>query len=57
MENINFNKILNRENIENNICDILKDFEINKKNLQQKRGIYLYGDHGIGKTIFIKITF
>ena len=54
MENINFNKILNRENIENYICDILKDFEINKKNLQQKRGIYLYGDHGIGKTIFIK---
>jgi len=54
MEELNYNKILNREHIENEIISILKDFKINKKNITIKRGIYIYGPPGCGKTLFIK---
>ena len=54
MTSINFNKILDREKLEDNICNILKNFELNKNNLLEKRGIYIYGESGIGKTTFIK---
>lgn len=53
MDCINFNKILDRENIAENISNILRNFEENKKNLLEKRGIYIYGESGIGKTTFI----
>ena len=53
MEQLNFNKILERENIVKDIKEVLKNFEINKKNLLQKRGIYIYGDPGCGKTTFV----
>ena len=53
MDNININKLLNRENEENQIKNILKDFEQNKNNLLFKKGIYLYGDPGTGKTTFV----
>jgi hypothetical protein len=53
MEQLNFNKILNRENIANNIKQIILNFEKNKKNLLIKRGIYIYGTPGSGKTKFI----
>ena len=53
MEKLNVNKILNREEQENEIKNILKQFEYNKNNLLFKKGIYVYGDPGSGKTKFV----
>jgi SpoVK/Ycf46/Vps4 family AAA+-type ATPase len=53
METINFNKILNREEKALNIKEILTNFELNKNNLLFKKGIYVYGDPGSGKTTFV----
>ena len=53
MEELNINTILAREDIVNNIKDILKEFELNKHNILFKKGIYIYGDPGTGKTTFI----
>jgi Cdc6-like AAA superfamily ATPase len=53
MEQLNINKLLNREEQENSIKSILRDFEANKNNLLFKKGIYVYGDPGTGKTTFI----
>ena len=53
MEKLNINKILNREENENSIKSILKDFEANANNLLFKKGIYIYGNPGTGKTTFI----
>jgi DNA polymerase III delta prime subunit len=53
MENLNLNHILNRDEIENNIKEILTDFETNKNNLLFKKGIYIYGNPGCGKTYFV----
>ena len=50
---INFNKTLNREKIEKDIIRTLSEFETNKKNLSFKRGIYVYGTPGSGKTEFV----
>lgn len=52
MEHIDFNKILERENIAIKIKNTLLDFQKNKFDLQQKRGIYIYGGPGCGKTEF-----
>jgi len=41
MENININKILNRETTVATIIDILKEFELNKNNILTKKGIYI----------------
>ena len=53
MEQLNINKILNREEQEKDIKNILKEFEVNKNNLLFKKGIYIYGDPGSGKTKFV----
>jgi DNA polymerase III delta prime subunit len=53
MENLNINTLLNRTDEANKIKDILKDFEANKNNLATKRGLYIHGDPGSGKTTFI----
>ena len=53
MDQLNVNKILNREEQEKDIKNILKEFEINKNNLLFKKGIYIYGDPGSGKTKFV----
>jgi len=53
MENLNINNILNRDEEANNIKNILKDFEQNKHNLTTKKGNYIYGDPGTGKTTFV----
>ena len=50
MDNLALNKILDRLDIEKNIEKILNNFSVNN-NL--KKGIYVYGDNGIGKTKFI----
>jgi len=53
MEQLNINKILNREDKANSIKSILNDFELNKNNILFKKGIYVYGDPGTGKTTFV----
>ena len=53
MEALNFNKILNREEKASAIKEILTNFELNKNNLLFKKGIYVYGDPGSGKTTFV----
>jgi DNA polymerase III delta prime subunit len=53
MEKININKILNREDKATYIKDILKSFDKNKNDVLFKKGIYIYGDPGTGKTSFI----
>jgi len=53
MDNINLNSFLDREAEAQRIKDILLDFDKNKNDLLTKRGIYIYGDPGSGKTTFI----
>ena len=53
MNTLNLNHILNREEQEKDIENILKHFEENKKDLNIKRSIYVYGNSGTGKTEFV----
>lgn len=53
MNDLNINKILSREDKANSIKDILISFEKNKNNVLIKKGIYVYGDPGTGKTTFV----
>ena len=53
MENLNINNLLNRDDEVNKIKAILKDFEQNKHNFMTKKGLYIYGDPGSGKTSFV----
>ena len=52
MQCINYNTILNRDAISLSIKNILSQFEKNKHNYSFKRGIYIYGAPGSGKTEF-----
>jgi len=54
MDNLDFNKLLDRDHITEKVRSTLIDFENNKKDLTKKRGIYIYGSPGSGKTTFIK---
>lgn len=47
------NEILGREQIYDRMKLILKDFQENKKDITLKRGIYIYGNPGTGKTEFV----
>jgi len=49
----NYTTFLGRETIYNNIRDFLASFQKNKSDLTFKRGIYIYGDPGSGKTEFV----
>jgi hypothetical protein len=53
MEQLNLNTLLNRTEEVQKIKQILGDFEQNKNDLTIKRGIYIYGNPGTGKTTFI----
>ena len=53
MEELNINHILDRENQSNTIKDVLRSFEQNKNNMLFKKGIYVYGEPGTGKTTFV----
>jgi len=53
MEQLIFNKILDRENIACEIKKVLADFEETKQDLLKKRGFYIYGAPGSGKTTFV----
>lgn len=50
---MNFNDILDRDVISGRIKQILMDFTKNKSDLSVKRGIYVYGHSGCGKTEFV----
>ena len=53
MNQLNINNILDRDEKSNAIKDILQSFEQNKNNMLFKKGIYVYGDPGTGKTTFV----
>lgn len=53
MDTLDLNEILERKEIESEISDILINFGKNKYDLLQKRGIYIYGAPGSGKTTFV----
>jgi SpoVK/Ycf46/Vps4 family AAA+-type ATPase len=53
MDKLNINNLINRENDAKNIKYILQEFELNKNNLLFKKGIYVFGDPGTGKTSFV----
>ena len=53
MQNIDYDTILDRKIYKEQIIDFLEKFEKNKNQLNEKRGIYLSGDPGIGKTKFV----
>tara|TARA_R110002074_G_scaffold224924_3_gene396391 strand:- start:1087 stop:2508 length:1422 start_codon:yes stop_codon:yes gene_type:complete len=53
MNLIDLNSILNRNLIKEEIKNLLNNFNTNKNNFNLKRGIYIYGAAGIGKSRFI----
>jgi len=53
MEELNINNMLNREEDFNKIKEILLDFEKSKNDLTTKKGIYVYGEPGSGKSTFV----
>ena len=48
------NKTLEREYISLEIKNILRDYAKNCQDINFKKGIYIYGSPGCGKTYFIK---
>jgi DNA polymerase III delta prime subunit len=54
MEQLNINNILNREDCVEKLKSFLIFFEENKHNLSTRRGVYVYGAPGTGKTYFVK---
>ena len=53
MQHININHIFDREKIANEIKSLLLTFDDNCKNIKFKKGIYVYGSPGSGKTEFV----
>jgi len=53
MDQLNINEVLNRQQDAFKMKETLKDFELNKHNCLFKKGIYVYGEPGTGKTTFV----
>jgi hypothetical protein len=53
METINLNAILDREDLINDFKSRMLNFEQNKNSLNIKRGFYIYGNAGSGKSMLI----
>ena len=53
MDKLNINEILDRQDSCNKIRNALHAFESDKNNILSKRGIYVYGEPGTGKTTFV----
>jgi DNA polymerase III delta prime subunit len=53
MEKLDLNEMLNRQPDVIKMKETLKDFELNKHNHLFKKGIYVYGEPGTGKTTFV----
>jgi len=56
MEQLNINHLLQREECEKKLIESLAFFEENKTALSTKRGVYIYGSPGSGKTWFVRKT-
>lgn len=56
MEQLNINHLLQREEAEQRLIESLAFFEKNKTALTTKRGVYIYGSPGSGKTWFVRQT-
>jgi replication factor C subunit 1 len=54
MESLDINNVLGRNKIVDQIKMFFNEFETGKHNLIVKRGIYIYGNPGTGKTLFIE---
>ena len=54
MDKLNLNLLLNRKDCEDTFIKSLNYFEENKEKLLTKRGIYVYGAPGCGKTYFVR---
>ena len=54
MEQLNINHILDRDVAETKLIEHLEYFENNKNALLTKRGVYVYGSPGSGKTYFVR---
>ena len=54
MEQLNINLLLERIEEEKKLMECLNIFEANKKNVLTKRGMYIYGAPGTGKTVFVE---
>jgi len=52
MATLDYNQILDREDISSKIETFLKDFDANHKHVTFKKGVYIYGAPGSGKTEF-----
>jgi DNA polymerase III delta prime subunit len=53
MNKLDLNKILDRENIYNEVKNILHNIQKNDSRDQMKKGFYIYGNPGSGKTAFV----
>lgn len=53
LNKLDLNKILKRENDTSKMKEFLVNFDSDKKDLSLKRGIYVYGEPGTGKTTFV----
>jgi Cdc6-like AAA superfamily ATPase len=49
---LDYSTILQRNSIKHEIAAILQSFDVKYKNLQYKKGIYIYGSPGSGKSHF-----
>ena len=54
MDQLNLNLLLDREENEKKLIECLNYFEENKRNVLTKRGMYIYGSPGTGKTVFVE---
>ena len=53
MNTLNINNLLDRDEDLSKITTILRNFEISKNDLLSKKGFYIYGEPGCGKTEFV----
>lgn len=54
MDQLNLNFLLGREKNEEKLIKCLNTFENNKQNVLTKRGMYVYGSPGTGKSVFVE---
>ena len=53
LKSIDLNEILERKTIANEIKTQLSLFDTNRENVQYKKGFYIYGSPGCGKSSFV----
>ena len=51
--NLNYNQVLGRDDIAAGVIAALNEFQSKKNDLTIRRGIYIYGNPGVGKTEFV----